>query len=138
MISYAHTLKNLRKGHNLTQSEVADILGIDRSTYAYYERGTTKPDFECIFKICKMYGIDLIDIANMFLSDEETVFSFKSFDNVEYDKEILLNDLDMLNIDEYEKLILYYYRHISEEYKKLFFVKIKQNYDEITNLDNKQ
>ena len=34
-------LKRLRENFNLTQQQVAEALGIDRSTYAYYELGRT-------------------------------------------------------------------------------------------------
>ena len=36
-------LKKLRKENNLTQSEVADKLIIDRSTYVKWEKGISKP-----------------------------------------------------------------------------------------------
>lgn len=134
MISFANTLRNLRKGHNLTQSEVADIIGVDRSTYAYYERGATKPDFECILKLCKMYNIEVNDITKMFLNDDNTKVTFRTIDLDEVDKEIYLSDLDFLNVDEYERLMLVFYRQLSEPLKKLFFVKVKQSYDEISNM----
>ena len=131
MISFTKTLKKLRKEHNLTQSDVAQLIGIDRSTYAYDERGATKPDFECLLKICKIYNIDISALTNMFLNDESTNIVFKTIDNDEVDKDSFLNDLDSLNIDEYEKMILFFYRQTS--FKKLFFVKIKQAFDDISN-----
>ena len=132
MISFANTLKTLRKERNLTQSDVAERIGIDRSTYAYYERGATKPDFECILKLCKIYNIDIANLTNMFLNDENTNIVFKTPEKDDDDDEIFhFNDLDSLNIDEYEKMILLFYRQTP--YKKLFFVKIKQAFDEISN-----
>ena len=132
MISFANTLKTLRKERNLTQSDVAEHIGIDRSTYAYYERGATKPDFECLLKLCKIYNIDINNLTNMFLNDENTNIVFKTPEKDDDDDEIFhFNDLDSLNIDEYEKMILLFYRQTP--YKKLFFVKIKQAFDEISN-----
>ena len=40
----SRTLKKLRKNCGYTQKEVAKELGVDRSTYAYYETGKTTPD----------------------------------------------------------------------------------------------
>ena len=134
MISFAYTLKDLRKAHKLTQSEVADVIGIDRSTYAYYERGSTKPDFECILKLCKMYEIGLNDMANLLLRDQKTDVTFKTLDKTIVDKQAYLNELDMINVDEYEKMMLVYYRQLPDAFKKLFFLKIKQNFDDIVSM----
>lgn len=135
MIAFSDTLKKLRISHGLTQKEVSDIIGVDRSTYAYYEIGTTKPDFECIIKLCSLYGMKVDEVVDLLLQDNKTQITFKTIDNETIDKQAFLNDLDRLNVDEYEKLILYFYRHLPEEYKKLFFVKIKQSFDEISNLE---
>ncbi|MBQ7654028.1 MAG: helix-turn-helix transcriptional regulator [Clostridia bacterium] len=134
MISYSQTLKKLRSLNKMTQSDVADILGIDRSTYAYYEKGTTRPDLECILKLCKLYKVDLNQITNMLLQDEGTSITFKSLDNKEQGKESFFSRIDLLNVDEYEKMILLFYRQIPDSYKKLYFVRIKQIFDEFSSL----
>lgn len=134
MISYSQTLKRLRSLNKMTQSDVADILGIDRSTYAYYEKGTTRPDLECILKLCKLYKVDLNQITNMLLQDEGTSITFKSLDNKEQGKESFFSRIDLLNVDEYEKMILLFYRQIPDSYKKLYFVRIKQSFDEFSSL----
>ena len=43
-----------RKSMGLTQSQIADVIGIKRSTYAYYERDTM-PSVEIIEKLAKVY-----------------------------------------------------------------------------------
>ena len=134
MIFYANTLRELRKAYNLTQGEVAEIIGMDRSTYAYYERGSTKPDFECILKLCRMYDIDLNEMTGMLLRDSKTNVTFKTMNMDEVDKDSFLSDLDMLNVDEYEKLMLFFYRQLPEHLRKLLFVKVKQSYDEIVKI----
>ena len=52
-------LKELRNRSGLTQKQVAEILHIDRSTYAYYEGGTTEPDLNSINQLAKLFGIDI-------------------------------------------------------------------------------
>ena len=52
-------LKALRRNCELTQKQIASVLNIDRSTYAYYERGTTEPDLKSILKIAKMMNVDV-------------------------------------------------------------------------------
>ena len=55
-------LKTLRKASKFTQQQVSDALGIDRSTYAYYEAGKTTPGFDTIDKILKLYNINYTDL----------------------------------------------------------------------------
>lgn len=134
MISYSETLKNLRKKYELTQNQIAQKIGIDRSTYAYYERGDTKPDFECILKLTKLYNMDVDSFAKILMQDPKTKINFKTLDNEEFTSDDFINSIDSLNIDDYEKFILLLYRQT--KHKKLFYVKIKQCFDEIAKLEN--
>lgn len=38
---------------------VADLLGIQRSTYAYYETGKVRPRYKTLLEISNLYGISL-------------------------------------------------------------------------------
>ena len=49
-------LKDLRKKHGLTQQEVADRVGIDRTAYSVYERGARIPKLSTLGSI--LYAID--------------------------------------------------------------------------------
>lgn len=49
------TLIELREKHGLRQHEVAQGLHIDRSTYSYYELGSTMPSLYMIHKIACFY-----------------------------------------------------------------------------------
>ena len=58
-------LRLLREKNGLTQKQVADMLNIDRSTYAYYESGKTRPDILTIAKLARLYRIStdfLLDV----------------------------------------------------------------------------
>lgn len=62
---YSNALKNMkeyREANGLTQQQVADALGIDRSTYAYYESGKTTPGFDTIDKLLHLFGINYSDL----------------------------------------------------------------------------
>ncbi|MDR0883505.1 MAG: helix-turn-helix domain-containing protein [Oscillospiraceae bacterium] len=52
------TVKQLRKNHGLTQAQVAECLGLERSTYAYYEGGRV-PGVEILLRLCSLYKITL-------------------------------------------------------------------------------
>lgn len=63
------SLKAIRKANGFTQKQVADLLGIDRSTYAYYETGKSKPNIVVIDKLIKIFKVDY----NVLLGTEESV-----------------------------------------------------------------
>lgn len=50
-------LKELRKTKGVTQQTVADILGISREGYSYYENGHRKPDYEAISKLANYFDV---------------------------------------------------------------------------------
>lgn len=58
-------LKKLRRYKMLSQQQVAGELGIDRSTYAYYESGRTIPGFDTMDKILKIFDINYYDLFSL-------------------------------------------------------------------------
>jgi len=50
-------IRKLRQEKGLTQKQVADYLGVDRSTYAYYESGRTKLNSDIIVKLAHFYRV---------------------------------------------------------------------------------
>jgi transcriptional regulator with XRE-family HTH domain len=48
---FVSRIKELRKLSNETQEEVADKVGVNRSTYSGYEQGVREPDFETLIRI---------------------------------------------------------------------------------------
>ena len=53
----ANNLKFLRKRHGYTQSQVALLLEINRSTYAYYELGETQPSLLILARLAQLYDV---------------------------------------------------------------------------------
>ena len=54
--------KRLRKERNLTQQNVADVLGIPLRTYQNYEREVSEADSEILCKLAELYGITLDEL----------------------------------------------------------------------------
>jgi len=52
----AEILKSLREQHGLSQQEVADKLGIDRTTYVKYESGSSKP-VRKLSELAALFGV---------------------------------------------------------------------------------
>jgi len=59
-------LRELRIKSGYTQSQIAKILNIDRSTYSYYEIGKTMPDVSSLLTLAKIFNISISEL----LADE--------------------------------------------------------------------
>lgn len=76
---FAQRLINLRKKRGLTQSELADKVGIQQSAYARYEKGKFMPRAETVRKIAEVlevseaYLINTQDVAAHILEDSEVI-----------------------------------------------------------------
>lgn len=52
-------LRALRKAHGLTQQQMADLLGIDRTTYTKYERGQSEPNLAALRLIARQFSVTI-------------------------------------------------------------------------------
>lgn len=52
-------LKKLRKNNKMTQKELADKIGVARTTLANYEQGTRFPDKETLLLIADFFNVSL-------------------------------------------------------------------------------
>lgn len=59
---FSRNIRNLRQEHGFTQQALAERLGIDRSTYTYWEIGRTEPSLAIIDELCEIYDIDFNEI----------------------------------------------------------------------------
>ncbi len=57
MKTYYERLRDLRCDHDLTQQQVADILGTSQTMYARYERGANEMPIRHLVKLCKLYNV---------------------------------------------------------------------------------
>ena len=54
---YIKRLRDLREDHDLTQQEVADILGTSQTMYARYERGANELPIRHLLVLCDYYKV---------------------------------------------------------------------------------
>lgn len=54
-IEFHKKLRYFRKCHSFTQEEVANALGIHKSTYAHYEAGNRSPNQEALLKLSRLF-----------------------------------------------------------------------------------
>jgi len=54
---YVRKLRDLREDADLTQTQVANILGTSQTMYARYERGANEFPIRHLIKLCRYYGV---------------------------------------------------------------------------------
>ncbi len=118
----AETLARLRKVHGLTQEQVADILKIKRSTYAYYEKNITPP-VDVIYQLKNLFSVPLhvlmygvpenSEMHNVF-NDSVTVF----------DKPNPQMLLGFSSLKKEEKILLANYRMLPENVKSKIYTEV--------------
>ncbi len=68
-------LRKLRTEKGLTQRYIADILGIERSTYAKYENAQAVPPFHTAVKLAEIFGVSIAYLSGEKISDSPDNFS---------------------------------------------------------------
>lgn len=97
-------LRYLRMANRLTQREVADILKIHRTTYAYYETGRSNPDLETLNALSRIFGVSIDFLVN----GTHGVKAGKVMDNPsKYDAADYPEYLSLLSQDEKRLVMLY-------------------------------
>lgn len=82
-------LTEYRKANKLTQQQIAEVLDIKRSTYAYYENGKHLPSIGILSKLSRIYNISIdcllgnADIHGDLLEDESEFYNKDTTDKAE-------------------------------------------------------
>ncbi|MCR4731372.1 MAG: helix-turn-helix domain-containing protein [Saccharofermentans sp.] len=61
---FKDNLVELRKIHDMSQEELADMVGVSRQTLSKYETGESLPDIEKCKLIADAFGVSIDDLLN--------------------------------------------------------------------------
>lgn len=61
-MSFAENLVELRKYHDFSQEELADMIGVSRQTLSKYETGESLPDIEKCKHLANVFGVTIDDL----------------------------------------------------------------------------
>lgn len=56
-MNYADRIRSLRQDNDLTQKQVADMLGVAQTTYSQYELEKRPLPIEYLIALCKYYNV---------------------------------------------------------------------------------
>ncbi|MDD6643419.1 MAG: helix-turn-helix transcriptional regulator [Firmicutes bacterium] len=65
MEAYVKIIRDLREDADLTQTQVAEILGTSQTMYARYERGASELPIRHLISLCRLYHVSADDILGL-------------------------------------------------------------------------
>ena len=57
LLEFGKTLKELRNEHNVTQKELAGLVGLSATGYAGYEQGHREPDLKTLVTLARFFDV---------------------------------------------------------------------------------
>ncbi|MBQ7707120.1 MAG: helix-turn-helix domain-containing protein [Lachnospiraceae bacterium] len=99
----ASFLKHKREEYSLSQNDVADIIGLSRTTYSRYELGTRTPSLESLLNLSTFYRINPMELICALIPAKElsSAPEYKNFKCYSND-DLSLSDQQLLQ--NYKKL----------------------------------
>lgn len=112
--SIGESLRRVRLEHNFRQREVAEAVGVDRSTYSFYETGRTRPSLETLCSLAKIYNVTIGYLMG------------KEANNPELRRNSAVSSQTdpIASLKKDEQLLLMHYRVADEETQKRFLESI--------------
>ena len=62
-------IRDLREDNDLKQKEIAKKLGLNQSSISDWENDISRPDYETVFELCKLFNVSIYDLLGV---DENT------------------------------------------------------------------
>lgn len=84
--SFNENLKNARERKGMSQKDVAEEIGVAKSTYSLYESGNREPNVQTIKRIADVLNVSADDLLGL---NDEPITIAAHFDGNEYTKEEL-------------------------------------------------
>lgn len=121
-MSIGRALRFYRSKSGYTQAEVAEKIGVKRTTYISYESSKTVPSYDTVEKIIKLYGVTFQEFQNEIKS--KTNLQLNSI-TPSYQVEILENWEELTSE---ERMVIKYVRLLDPDEKAKFLEEIKDDY----------
>lgn len=115
-----NNLINLRNTNDLTQKNIADILGLERSTYTSWEKGRSSPKPNEIVKLAKIYNVTTDYLLTGKDSEKIQVENFSNYDRGVY------GDSNISELTDFEKTLLLKIRVLNTKDKQKIAIFLDQ------------
>lgn len=107
-VTFVENLKKLRKEKKLSQKEVADAIGVARSTYTQYELGDSQPAYEILKKLAEFFDVSvdyLLGIDHLRNRPSDAEKFEENIKKLDPKRVILFNDFANMDEEDFEQLV---------------------------------
>ena len=66
-MKFGENFKKLRKQSGLSQAQVASALGIRQSNVSDWENDVSRPEYEKLIELCRLYDVTLEELLGIYL-----------------------------------------------------------------------
>ncbi len=67
VMKFGENFKKLRKQSGLSQAQVASALGIRQSNVSDWENDVSRPEYEKLIELCRLYDVTLEELLGVYL-----------------------------------------------------------------------
>ncbi len=122
-LQIGENLKKFRKACALSQQQVADAVGIERSSYTCYETGKSLPPIPTAVKLARVFGVSLDDLVS---SSNDSFLQGKVADSQPdvYEVDSILPVENFQNLTKNEKELVIHFRLMKYEDMDYYLTKI--------------
>lgn len=118
-LNFAENLKQLRKGKEITQEKLADVLNVTGQTISRWELGICYPDLELLPAIANFFGVSIdILLSNDASSKEKDLEKFKK----------LIDTFSVIDGEQIEFVKSYCQRYPENDYYAFMLVAVIKDY----------
>ena len=110
---------------------MADLLGVDRSTYSYYELGRIKPDVETIMKLSEIFRVHYTKIL-----ESEKSYRFSDVAGSSSSNTSLNNLIGDLSPEEYSAFMAF--KTLPKDSKEEIIEFINEKFNDFRNVKRKE
>ena len=132
-MAISERLRAAREACKLTQGQVAEILGVERSAYTYYETGRTSPGINNLVRLAAVFHVDV-----QWLLDEKTDAPLLSAGDNVFGLQDAIKETGMLQLSKDERQLVAFYRMMRGEGKgEAVFAALRRTRDAAPPEENK-
>ena len=102
--SFGETLTFYRKKKGYTQQQIADILGINRTTYTKYETAVSEPSIEMLRHLAQLLDVDFNELFGL-TAGKSVVKDDDRIDSLSSEEAALIAAFRRLSVQQQEELL---------------------------------
>ena len=106
-MNFSDNLKKIRKEHNLSQEQVAELLGVSRQSVSKWESGGAYPEMDKMLQLCKIFNLNIDELLNQDIKEVNNNKQAKSNINKFIDDflDYITKTIDMFSVMKFKQKV---------------------------------